>query len=74
MHKYCLYLFVLHLLCRRAPLLAEYHQILNSLDYNYQQMLIQFKTLDDLSDITATVSSAQLLGLPVLKVFTNTKM
>ena len=41
---------------RKAPLLAEYYQIMSSLDYNYNQMMIQFKALDDLTDITATVS------------------
>jgi hypothetical protein len=32
---------------------------MTSLDYNYHQMSIQFKTLDDLTDITATVSPAK---------------
>ena len=41
---------------RKAPLLAEYYQIMSSLDYNYHQMMIQFTALDDLTDITATVS------------------
>ncbi|CAB4037042.1 Hypothetical predicted protein, partial [Paramuricea clavata] len=40
---------------KKAPLLAEYYQILSSLDYNYQQMVLQFKTLDDLTDITASI-------------------
>ena len=44
---------------RRAPLLAEYYQIMSSLDYNYNQMMIQFKALDDLTDITASVSGSR---------------
>ena len=39
--------------------MTEYFQIMTSLDYNYHQMSIQFKTLDDLTDITATVSPAK---------------
>lgn len=40
----------------KGPLLAEYYQILCSLDYNYHHMLLQFKTLDELTDVTASVS------------------
>ena len=49
---------IIYVSYRKAPLLAEYYQILSSLDYNYQQMVLQFKTLDDLTDITASVSKA----------------